>query len=284
MDLSSLEGPPMVDGRFSSPVPSTHSVVPHIHLEDIQSPVSPLESNSWNLPPRPASTSAIPPRHKYANMTSNGFWQSMHPESSSSSSNRVTSAPRSLQAQSSSYTASYRPSTPTNSNIHINATLSAATTSTSSSSLLSTSQPTRSTSRPYSSSISNPHQLVWVESEQIWILTTRTTPPSTLAPGHYHGRSRSSSGRVLNSSFVTGPSYTSTLSHSRSMELYPSASTSITEFWGNANEPEDLPPPYEQHIFDQPLGPIMPAVRRVPREEVQQIRGSRWAAIGRRVT
>ncbi|KAL3463867.1 hypothetical protein BJX64DRAFT_114104 [Aspergillus heterothallicus] len=279
MDLSSLEGPPMLDCRFSSAAPSTHSVIPHIRLENIQSPVSPLDSNSWDLPPRPASTSAIiPPRSKYP---STGFWQSMHPAGSSSS-NHVTSAPRSQPMQSTGYTASYRPSSSSGSNSHNNATgpLTSASTTT----LLSTSQPTpRPTTRPHSSSYSNPHQLVWIESEQIWILTTRTTPPSAHAPHHHHHRSRSSLAPAPNPNFAAGAGTTG-LSHSRSMELYPSASTSITEFWGDATEPEDLPPPYEQHIFDQPLGPILPAVRRVPREEVQQIRGSRWSEIGRRVT
>jgi hypothetical protein len=278
MDLSSLEGPPMLDTRFSSPAPSTHSV-PHIRLEDVTSPVSPLDSSSWDLPPRPASTSAIPPRNKYPNISSNGFWQSMHPESSSAS-NHITTAPRSHPAESSSHAASYRPSTASNQNTHTS-------TSAAFSSAISSPQPTRPITRPHSSSLSTPHQLVWVESEQIWILTTRTTPPSTITPPHHlhpHYRPHSSLAPIPNPSFATGTGIgaPSTLSHSRSMEMNPS--TSIREYWGDINDPEDQPPPYEQHIFDRPLGPILPAVRRVPREEVQQIRGSRWAAIGRRVT
>ncbi|CEN60000.1 hypothetical protein ASPCAL02441 [Aspergillus calidoustus] len=275
MDLSSLEGPPMLDNTFSSPALSTHSV-PHIRLEDVTSPVSPLDSNSWDLPPRPASTSAIPPRSKYPNISSNGFWQSMHPDSSSAS-NHVTTAPRSHPAEPSSHAASYRPSTASNLNTHTNTSVGLST-------AISSPQPTRSIARPHSSSLSTPHQLVWVESEQIWILTTRTTP-STLTPPHHlhpHYRSHPSLAPAPNPSFATRTGAPSTLSHSRSMEL--NSSTSITEFWGDINDPEDLPPPYEQHIFDRPLGPILPAVRRVPREEVQQIRESRWSAVGRRVT
>ncbi|KAJ0419067.1 hypothetical protein BJY00DRAFT_314324 [Aspergillus carlsbadensis] len=272
MDLSSLEGPPMLDSRFSSPAPSTHSV-PHIRLDGVTSPVSPLDTNSWDLPPRPASTSAIPPRSKCPNISSNGFWQSIHPDSRSASNHRTT-VPRSHLAEPSSHTAPYRSSAARN-----------PITQTNTGAAISSPQPTRPITRPHSSSLSTPHQLVWVESEQIWILTTRITPPSTLTPPHHlhpQYRPHLSLAPVPNPSFATGRGTPSTLTHSRSMELNPS--TSITEFWGDVNDPEDLPPPYEQHMFDRPLGPILPAVRRVPREEVQQIRGSRWAAIGRRVT
>jgi hypothetical protein len=78
--------------------------------------------------------------------------------------------------------------------------------------------------------------------------------------------------------FNSGPAdRVGALSHSRSMDSYPSA-----DYFGDL-ESDDLPPPYEHHIFDQPLGPIIPVVTRVRPEEVPH-RGSRWAAIGRRVT
>ncbi|KAL2821121.1 hypothetical protein BJX63DRAFT_427801 [Aspergillus granulosus] len=266
MDLSSLEGPPILNSRFSSPPAlRTHHAIPHIRLENVQSPVSPLESNSWDLPRRPASMSAIPPHNKPSNRASDRFWQSIQPESTSS--NHRTGAPRSHRSHSSGCTTSRRLSTSTSSNTHARATLAPPSP-----------QTTRSTPRQHSSSISTPHQLVWAESEQIWILTTRTAPPSSLAPQHHHHhRSLSSLAPVPN---PTSP--TTRLVHSRSMEIYPSAP--MADVWNDVHDPNDLPPPYEQHIFDRPLGPIMPAVRRVPQEEVRQARTSRWAAIGRRVT
>ncbi|KAL2866690.1 uncharacterized protein BJX67DRAFT_121588 [Aspergillus lucknowensis] len=244
MDLSSLEGPPTLDSRFSGPAPSTSSV-PHIRLDDVLSPVSPLESRSWDLPPRPASANAISPRSKHPDTRSNGFWQSTNPN------NNVTSAPRSNPTQpthSTSFGASQ--SQPTTSS-----TLTA---------------PSRRSSRSQSSSISNPHQLVWVESEQIWILTTRTAPPTPP-----HQRSQSSLSPTPHAGTAAGRA--GPLSHSRSMELFPSG------YSPGDPEPEDVPPPYEHHIFDQPLGPILPAVTRVRPEEMPSNRGSRWAAVGRRV-
>ncbi|KAL4871750.1 hypothetical protein BDV12DRAFT_163770, partial [Aspergillus spectabilis] len=236
MDLSSLEGPPIADTRFSSPASSANNI-PHIRLEHDLSPVSPMETRRWDLPPRPASASAIPTRSKYSDTGSNGFWQSINPNDNPASYQRHHQY-RSL-----------RPGVnqPTN-------TLSP-----------SPSRPPRT----HSNSVSAPHQLVWIESEQIWILTAITSM-STPAP---HQRPHSS----LSPMFSSGAADRGgALSHSRSMGSYSSAN-----HFGDL-EPDDLPPPYEQHIFDQPLGPILPAVTRVRPEEVPH-HGSRWAAIGRRV-
>ncbi|KAL4880094.1 hypothetical protein BJY04DRAFT_219623 [Aspergillus karnatakaensis] len=234
MDLSSLEGPPILDTRFSNPASGANDI-PHIRLEHVLSPVSPIETRRWDLPPRPASASAIPSRSKYPNTGSNGFWQSINPnENPASFSCSQQSQP--LQPGASQATPTLSPT------------------------------PSRSP-RTHSNSVSAPHQLVWVESEQIWILTTRTAP-STSAP---HQRSHSSHSSMF------GSGRGGALSHSRSMDSYP-----ITEFWGDP-ETDDLPPPYEQHVYDQPLGPILPAVTRVRPEDVPH-RGSRWAAIGRRVS
>ncbi|KAL4911519.1 hypothetical protein BDW74DRAFT_9130 [Aspergillus multicolor] len=239
MDLSSLEGPPIADARFSNPAQSAANI-PQIRFDTTFSPVSPLgPNNSWDLPPRPASTSAIPPRNKYSNTSSNEFWQSMHPN--------VTER---------------RFRTPPNQTLNpeLSRGVSHFTTTT-------TLSPTPRSSRPHSNSVSTPHQLVWVESEQIWIVTARTTSPTPAL----HERPRSSSSNP-------GPSGgTSSLSRSRHMNRYSSADF-LTD-----TDLDDLPPPYEQHVFDQPLGPILPAVTRVRPEELPH-RGSRWAAIGRRVT
>ncbi|KAL5333646.1 hypothetical protein BJX70DRAFT_403369 [Aspergillus crustosus] len=238
MDLSSLEGPPIPDTRFTNP-DSRANDVPHIRLEHVLSPVSPLESRRWNLPPRPASASAIPtrPNTKSPSSTgSNSFWQSINPNENPNSYRRAQ------QTQSLSPWVSQQTTEP------------------------------QSTSRyrPYLSSVSAPHQLVWVESEQIWMLTTAAST-STPSP---HQRSHSSLSPMFDSGPVGGRN---TLSHSRSMDSYPMA-----EWFGDL-EPEDLPPPYEQHIFDQPLGPFLPTITRVRAEDVPH-RGSRWAAIGRRVS
>ncbi|KAL2826077.1 hypothetical protein BDW59DRAFT_161199 [Aspergillus cavernicola] len=245
MDLSSLEGPPTLDTRFSSFAPTTTSV-PHIrlhHVHNPMSPVSPVDSNRWDLPPRPASTSAIPPRNKYPNTGSNGFWQSINPD------DYTSNFPHSYQNQ------------PSHGVSH------ATSQSTATCSSPSASRPPRT----HSNSISTPHQLVWLESEQIWILTTRSTPP-TPAP---HRRPRSSLSPMLNAGPATGRQ--ASQSHSRSMDLF---STDYPEDL----EPDDLPPPYEDHFFDRPLGHIMPAVTRVPPQEIPHVRGSRWAAVGRRVS
>ncbi|KAL4787654.1 hypothetical protein BJX76DRAFT_353912 [Aspergillus varians] len=243
MDLSSLEGPPISYNRFSNPTPSAASV-PHIRLDDTFNPVSPLESNSWDLPPRPASANAIPPRSKYTNSGSNGFWQSIHPNDNNNNNNRTNF--RSPPNQSLQAGASHGLSYPAN-------TLS---------------PPSRS-SRPNSNSVSTPHQLIWLESEQIWVLTTRTTSPTPHQRPHQRPRpSRSSPG-------LTGAARS--WSPSQSRNLYPP-----TDYLGDA-ELDDQPPPYEQHVFDQPLGPILPAVTRVRPEDVPH-RGSQWVAIGRRVS
>ncbi|KAL6232633.1 hypothetical protein BDW75DRAFT_242788 [Aspergillus navahoensis] len=235
MDLSSLEGPPIADTRFSNSAQSAVSI-PQIRFDTPLSPVSPLGANSWDLPPRPASTSTIPPRNKYSTTTSNGFWQSMHPN--------VTE--RSLR-------------TPPNHSL--NPGLSQGV-----SHLTAPLAPSPRYSRPHSNSVSTPHQLVWVESEQIWIVAARTSP----APAP-HERPQSS---LSNPGPARGMA---SISHFQSMNQYNS-----TDLLADT-VPDDLPPPYEQHIFDQPLGPILPAVARANPEELPQ-QGSRWAAIGRRVT
>ncbi|KAL4919319.1 hypothetical protein BDW62DRAFT_199929 [Aspergillus aurantiobrunneus] len=240
MDLSSLEGPPITDSRFSSPTPSTTNI-PRIRLDNTFSPVSPLDSNHWNLPRRPASTDAIPPRNKYSNTESNGLWQNIHPNcsnnnnSSSSRTNFRTPPNQSLRPG-----LSRGPS-------HFTDTLS----------------PAHRPSRSLSNGASTPHQLVWVESEQIWFLTTGATAPTSIPhQGLQPPR--------LNPGLTGGGA-------SRLMDRF--ASTNYLE----DTETDDLPPPYEQHVFDQPLGPIVQPVTRARPEEVPH-RGSRWAAIGRRAS
>ncbi|KAL5048052.1 hypothetical protein BDW71DRAFT_205996 [Aspergillus fruticulosus] len=235
MDLSSLEGPPIADTRFSNPTQGAVSI-PQIRFDTTLSPVSPLGANSWDLPPRPASTSAIPPRNRYSNTTSNGFWQSMHPN--------VTER-------------SFR--TPPNQSLNPGLFRGV-------SHLTTTLAPSPRSSRPHSNSVSTPHQLVWVESEQIWIVTARTSS----TPAH-HERPHSS----LSNPGPDGGM--ASICHSRLMNQYYS-----TDLLADT-DPDDLPPPYGQHVFDRPLGPILPAVTRVNPEDLPQ-RGSRWAAIGRRVT
>ncbi|KAL4933678.1 uncharacterized protein BDV17DRAFT_286499 [Aspergillus undulatus] len=238
MDLSSLEGPPITDSRFSSPAPSTFSV-PHIRLEDTFSPVSPVEPSTWDLPPRPASTSAIPPRSKYPSTNTGGFYQTLHPNNTE---RRFRTPPNQSP------------------NPGVSQVVSHFTTTT-------TLSPTPRSSRPHSNSVSTPHQLVWVESEQIWILTTRTATPAQ-EPTQRPQSSRSNPGTSLAGAF----------SHPRSMGLYSSMDYALDV------DPGDLPPPYEAHIFDRPLGPIPPAVTRVRPQEPPAPRRSRWDAIGRRVS
>ncbi|RDW93328.1 uncharacterized protein DSM5745_00650 [Aspergillus mulundensis] len=236
MDLSSLEGPPIADTRFSNPAQSAANI-PQIRFDTTFSPVSPLGPNSWDLPPRPASTSALSPRSKHSNTSSNDFWQSMHPN--------VTER-------------SFR--TPPNQSLNPGSSRGFSRFTT-------TLTPAPRSSRPHSNSVSTPHQLVWVESEQIWIVTARTTSHTPAL----HERPRSSSSNPGQAG------ETASISRSRLMNRYSSADL-LTD-----TDTDDLPPPYEQHVYDQPIGPILPAVTRVRPEELPQ-RGSRWAAIGRRVT
>ncbi|KAL4790734.1 hypothetical protein BDV19DRAFT_393791 [Aspergillus venezuelensis] len=239
MDLSSLEGPPITDSRFSSPAPSTFNV-PHIRLENTFSPVSPMESSTYDLPPRPASTSALPPLSKNPNTSSPGFYQTLHPNNTERS---------------------FR--TPPNQSLNpgISQRVSHFTASTN------THSPTPRTSRPYSNSVSTPHQLVWVESEQIWLLTTRSASPP-LEPYQ-----RPTSSRSNPSSSSWGAS-----SHSQSMGLYPSMDYALDA------DPTDLPPPYEAHVFDRPLGSSVPSTTRLQPQQPPAPRRSRWDAIGRRVS
>ncbi|KAL4761586.1 uncharacterized protein BDW70DRAFT_44496 [Aspergillus foveolatus] len=235
MDLSSLEGPPIADTRFSNVTRGAVSI-PQIQFDTTLSPVSPLGPDGWDLPPRPASTSAIPPHNKYSHTTSNSFWQSMHPNVTE---RNFRTPPNQSMNPGPSRDSSHLTTTPASSS---------------------------RSSRPHSNSVSTPHQLVWLESEQIWIVTAQTN--TTLAPPE---RSHSSLSSL-------GPSRgMASISHSQSMNNYNS-----TDFLADT-DPDDVPPPYEQHVFDQPLGPILPAVTRVNHEESPQ-RGSRWTAIGRRVT
>ncbi|PTU17047.1 hypothetical protein P175DRAFT_0496570 [Aspergillus ochraceoroseus IBT 24754] len=230
MDLSSLEGLPIQDTRFcgsgSGSGSSWNNSTPHIILDHVESPVSPLDPVR-DLPPRPASTDATPRRRKYPGTASNaGIWQS-------------SPSPNPLPASQPSPCAIL-------------------------------SSPAPRDTRTHTSSLSTPHQLVWLESEQTWVLTTTTitttttttttatnpptaTTPTTLYPSQYRTSHRG-------------------LSHSRSMEVYPST------------EADDIPPPYEQHIYDQPLGPDPVVVRApAPPEVAPSAGGSRWAAVARRI-
>ncbi|KAL3437891.1 hypothetical protein BDV09DRAFT_138445 [Aspergillus tetrazonus] len=235
MDLSLLEGPPIADTRFSNVTQGAVNI-PQIQFDTTLNPVSPLGPDGWDLPPRPASTSAIPPHNKYSRTTSNSFWQSMHPNITER--NFRTPPNQSMNAG------------PSRDSSHLTTTPASSSRS----------------SRPHSNSVSTPHQLVWLESEQIWIVTAPTN--TTLAPPE----------RSYSSLSSLGPSGgMASISHSQSMNNYNS-----TDLLADTHS-DDVPPPYEQHVFDQPLGPILPAVTRVNQQESPQ-RGSRWTAIGRRVT
>ncbi|KAL5357946.1 hypothetical protein BJX96DRAFT_172995 [Aspergillus floccosus] len=253
MDLSSLEGPPIR-------TPSTSACggpLPHIQLDT--SVLSPSHSDGeyemdWDravsgLPPRPASTHAFAsPRHRsyQAFDTSRAFDDRLGVGhiTPSSSSHISSPRPRSSYAHPSTHTTAL-PASPSR---------------------------RRHPTRLQSHSFSSPHQLVWLDAEKIWVVmapapagppTTANTNTNSYTYTHTHATTppaRPSLPRLNTPANNYNHTYTHThttptrhnstpptLAHARSMDTFFANGELLSPNY------EDLPPPYERHIYDQQL-------------------------------
>ncbi|KAF7163966.1 hypothetical protein CNMCM5623_008627 [Aspergillus felis] len=209
MDLSTLEGPPIHNPRLADP--ACNISVPQIHLDHafFASP----ETEGFHLMQRPASADAhaLPRRTKYLNpacirhTARPQLRVQAGPAGELDSTARLSSSLNLSHSHRHSHGHSYR---------HSNSDLSS-----------------------FSSARSRPRQLIWVESENIWVVTS----PSTSSP-----TSSSTWGDINWSAAAYRPP---PLQHSRSMDMTLAYSQSHPE-------PDDLPPPYERHYFDRPLPPL----------------------------
>ncbi|KAG2418334.1 hypothetical protein HFD88_001435 [Aspergillus terreus] len=248
MDLSSLEGPPIRTPSSSACV----DPLPHIQLDT--SVLSPSHSDGeyemdWDravscLPPRPASTHAFAsPRHRLAMETFDNRLGIGHIAPSSSSSTS-SPRPRSSHAHPSTHnTALLAPSPSPSQRRH----------------------PTRLQSHSFSS----PHQLVWLDAEKIWVVVAPAPdgPPTTANPNTNSysytttpparpslPRLRTPANAHTHTTHTTPTQYAQsngpppTLTHARSMD---------DTFFANSEllspNYDDLPPPYERHIYDRQL-------------------------------
>ncbi|KAL4896618.1 hypothetical protein BDV59DRAFT_198976 [Aspergillus ambiguus] len=252
MDLSSLEGPPIRDSRFTTP--SWGESAPRIQLDT--SVISPSHSDGgyevdWDrglsgLPPRPASTdnNIASPRHHRYSMIESSPTRPMR-DLAPSIASHTPPRPRSSHAS--------RPS-------QYQSTLSAAQPPPAPSSSTERRHPTRLQSHSFSS----PHQLVWLDEENIWVLVgtdpATTTSRSTSRPGL--PRLRTSANDDTATLRIAQP-HPPSLSHARSMETFFANNEMMSPNY------DDLPPPYERHIYDQQLA-VGAGV-------------SRWANVARRV-
>ncbi|KAF9886927.1 hypothetical protein FE257_010668 [Aspergillus nanangensis] len=267
MDLSSLEGPPIHIRDQRPSVPSWGgSVVPHIQLDT--SVLSPSLSETdcepdWDrgvsrLPPRPASTDPVLPvprhHHRYSTIETNSFRspgdyldaRGSHYAPMNNHAGIAVSSPR-PQSSHSSHPALPHHGPPPSS--HASPSLR------------------RPSIRHHSHSVSSPHQLVWLDTEKIWVLTT---PAPVSTPGDWPSRRPLPPPIMTNMNtpatsniYPTAHSQPTTLPHTQSMETYFANNDLMSPDY------DDLPPPYGQHMYDQQLASGAGV--------------SRWTAVARRV-
>ncbi|RAL00727.1 uncharacterized protein BO80DRAFT_96279 [Aspergillus ibericus CBS 121593] len=263
MDLSSLEGPPIPDPRFT--VPSRRSNIPSIQLDMTTplSPVSPLTPR--DLPPRPSSTDAIfRPRSQYT-------YRPLEPEDEPPRCQRchslqpptVTDEPdNNNQQQLTPYPTLNLPPPPPSSSFTLHPaprsrSVSDITPHQSFYPMLSTTTTTTvtTTQAVTTTTTTQGNRLVWLESEKLWLL--KPLPSESSSP-----------------SFLTdmAPSLTPNTQYP---PYHPS--TVRSDFQFTSTEIHDIPPPYERHIYDRPLPPL-PADNR----SRGGLYGSRWTAVARR--
>ncbi|EAW08146.1 uncharacterized protein ACLA_028710 [Aspergillus clavatus NRRL 1] len=206
MDLSSLEGPPIADPRFTMSIPQIHLdhalfATPHPEPEPEQ------RLRASYLPQRPASADAL-----------------AHPRQKHRHQHRQRNQPH-LTLDTNTSRHSYTPTTTYN-NAYAYARARAHAHAHAPSS-----QHTHHPARA-------PRRLTWIESESIWIITSAGASPS----------SPSSTWGDVN--WAAASRRPPVLTHSRSMDLSLRQTQAV----------EEVPPPYERHYFDRPLGGQMLAV------------------------
>ncbi|PYH97235.1 hypothetical protein BO71DRAFT_142728 [Aspergillus ellipticus CBS 707.79] len=257
MDLSSLEGPPIADSRFTIPSWPPNMSIPSIHLDIPTSPVT-----AHDRPPRPRSTDAISMHkclysytpvepqedthlcHRCQTLQSPPGTTSSHdsqPRASLSPTLNLPPPPPPPPPTSSFTHQPYRSRSVSDLTLHQPASPMLSTTTTT---VTTTTQTVRTTT-------TQENRLVWLESEKLWFLKPLPSEsPSHLTPDYETAPSPAQRGR-----------YRAT-SHSSTFR--------DVEFTG------DIPPPYERHIYDRPLPPV-------PVEEQSGgFYGSRWGAVARR--
>ncbi|RAH73535.1 uncharacterized protein BO66DRAFT_225284 [Aspergillus aculeatinus CBS 121060] len=249
MDLSSLEGPPIADSRFtvSSESPKEYMTVPRIRLDT---------GLASTLPQRPASACDSPrPKADYYPYSPQGrqdpsICRRCHFRIHSTG-DLSTPSPREASPSTSSYPALNLPPPPPSSSFAYSPWASRSRSMTDL-----TLQPTRTTGPVCrETSTQQASQLIWLESEELWVLK----PPSPLSSAPYL------------SPLAPRPIHSAT-----GRGGHPS-SPSVFDDYASDSEYSDQPPPYEHHIYDRPFVPLPDRAR-----EDGSSRRSRWSAVARR--
>lgn len=264
MDLSSLEGPPIQDSRFTPDIP-------RIHL-DIDSPIWPttpihpaLRNNDNDLSPRPASSGAD--TTTTTTTTTPRYHKTTETSSPRPKSEEITSPMSNLL-----HPVDRRDCWPLENPER---------------------RPrARSQPRPSINQHSNSgDRLIWLDQERIWI----RLEPGHSSTGTGNGKRTTNDNPVPTTTTTTTTNNnirrTPTLSHSRSADSYlrgpPSMNVDGTGMNMNMDmdvditNDDDLPPPYENHYYDPILTP-QPA-RPLTRQNHCRGRVSPWSAVARRM-
>ncbi|RAL09953.1 uncharacterized protein BO97DRAFT_151311 [Aspergillus homomorphus CBS 101889] len=233
MDLSSLEGPPIADSRFTVSLESSkeYMTVPRIHLDTGLASALPHRPASACDSPRSKSDycSYVIPQRQESSLCHHCHVR-IHSAASLS-----TSSPCGTRPSSSPYSTLNLPPPPPSSSFAYSPWASRSRSMTDL-----TLQPTYVSSQcPRESPAQHANQLVWVESEELWVL--KPPSPSSSAP-------------------YLSPLAPRPMQSATRRSTHP-ASPSAFDGYASDSDYSDQPPPYEHHIYDQPFVPLPDRVR-----------------------
>ncbi|KAE8383595.1 hypothetical protein BDV26DRAFT_93180 [Aspergillus bertholletiae] len=241
IDLSSLEGPPVIYRPHST---NPYSGIPSIQLDYS---ALPLEAHDGlpSHPPRPASADPVPSsRQKSPSIASGVSWHRRERGNIQHPANLTpgNGIRHGVPERRVDYPAARRPISHPGPSSPLS---------------LFNSHP--GVERPVRTQSASPsHQLIWLDEQNIWVrahitVSTSSYPTTANIPGQVP-----------------------TLTHSRSMDTY---FTNTSE--RDPDIPTSPPPPYERHIFDQPI--TSPGVSRGESSSRMPEHDSMWTAVaGRR--
>ncbi|PYH37912.1 uncharacterized protein BO87DRAFT_373562 [Aspergillus neoniger CBS 115656] len=268
MDLSSLEGPPIADTRFT--VSPRRANVPSIRL-DTSTPVSPISPlTPHDLPPRPSSTDAIFSPVSEAEYSFALFHHHHEPEDNLSFYQRchspqppVTADEHEYQQQSRPQPTLNLPPPPPSSSFSLHPwssrtrSVSDLTPHQSPSPLLSTTTTTTVTTQAVTTTITTEgNRLVWLEHEKLWFLKPSSCPSPHLSPDY---------------AVTTRPTPDAHYAPYRPSSFHGQVHLAALA------QRRDVPPPYGRHILNRPLPPLP-----TDDDEDEGSSGSRWTAVARR--
>ncbi|PYH43200.1 uncharacterized protein BP01DRAFT_105214 [Aspergillus saccharolyticus JOP 1030-1] len=248
MDLSSLEGPPIADFRFTVSMESSKDIMtdPRIRIDTGLASALPRHPASACDSPRPKADYHSSATHEQ----SPRVCRRCHSRIVSTGDLDISS-PHEARSPTSLYPSLNLPPPPPASSFAYSPWASRSRSMTDL-----TLQPTHSTGPlPREPPVQQASQLIWLESEALWVLkpcSSSSSAPylSPLTPRPMHSSTRS----------AAHPSYPSVFDGYASDSDYP-----------------DQPPPYEQHVYDRPFAPFSDRAR-----ADGSGRRSRWSAVARR--